>query len=81
MTFMMSWYNGILSPFEIIKKKYPYQFNHIRKNQNRPRFPGGGFNFNTLCQELGVSGFEPPTSASQTLRAKPDCATPRLFEV
>ena len=26
---------------------------------------------------VGVSGFEPPTSASQTLRAKPDCATPR----
>ena len=52
----MSLYNGILSPFEIIKKIYPEQFNHIRKNQNRPRFPVGGFNFNTLCQELGVSG-------------------------
>jgi hypothetical protein len=78
---MMSFYNGILLPFEIIKKMYPEQFNHIHKNQNRSWFPGGGSNFNTLCQELGVSGFEPPTSASQTLRAKPDCATPRLFEV
>ena len=26
---------------------------------------------------VGASGFEPPTSASRTLRAKPDCATPR----
>ena len=26
---------------------------------------------------VGVRGFGPPTSASQTLRAKPDCATPR----
>ena len=26
---------------------------------------------------VGASGFEPPTSASRTLRAKPNCATPR----
>ena len=26
---------------------------------------------------VGASGFEPPTSASRTLRAKPSCATPR----
>ncbi len=26
---------------------------------------------------IGASGFEPPTSASRTLRAKPSCATPR----
>ncbi len=26
---------------------------------------------------VGARGFEPPASASRTLRAKPDCATPR----
>jgi hypothetical protein len=29
---------------------------------------------------VGVRGFGPPTSASQTLRAKPDCATPRRWK-
>ena len=62
MTYMMSLYNGILSPFEIIKKTSPEQFNHIRKNQNRPLFPVGGFNFNILCQELGVSGVKATVS-------------------
>jgi hypothetical protein len=26
---------------------------------------------------VGARGFEPPASASRTLRAKPNCATPR----
>ena len=28
---------------------------------------------------VGVRGFEPPTLRSRTVRAKPDCATPRLM--
>ena len=30
---------------------------------------------------VGERGFEPPTSASRTLRAKPDCATPRIYAI
>ena len=30
---------------------------------------------------VGARGFEPPTSASQTLRAKPNCATPRVDSI
>ena len=28
---------------------------------------------------VGVRGFEPPASWTRTMRAKPDCATPRKF--
>ena len=33
---------------------------------------------NAHMVQVGVSGFEPPTSWSQTMRAKPGCATPRF---
>ena len=28
---------------------------------------------------VGARGFEPPTSWTRTMRAKPDCATPRFY--
>lgn len=35
----------------------------------------------TLTKKIGALGFEPRTSWSQTMRAKPDCATPRIIYI
>ena len=37
-----------------------------------------GFRASDL-KRVGARGFEPPTSRTRTVRAKPGCATPRFF--